>query len=323
MRASEPFLELEAGKNVSRHLQTSFTASRKALTNCTQPGLFALTFDDAPTDNFERMLDVLKEHHVPATLFVIGDKLRDPESVALLKRAEKEGHLIENHSWDHPHLSKLSDDEIRHEIERTEQIFHEQLGHGSRFMRAPYGDVGNLIPIAAEYKLTVVECCERAPPVAAKVRPPPPTTSAATPATSATSAASATTTATPILVAWVASWHEGGKPKFENFYVSEHGFHKAKVLAEEHRLEMERSGRASVRKPAEHQSGVRGVNYMQRNHAWRAEWQEAGEKKGKTFSVKELGFEKAKQMAIAHRRAMESRHYTFVGKGSSRAARRR
>jgi len=156
MRASEPFLELEAGKNVSRHLQTSFTASRKALTNCTQPGLFALTFDDAPTDNFERMLDVLKEHHVPATLFVIGDKLRDPESVALLKRAEKEGHLIENHSWDHPHLSKLSDDEIRHEIERTEQIFHEQLGHGSRFMRAPYGDVGNLIPIAAEYKLTVV-----------------------------------------------------------------------------------------------------------------------------------------------------------------------
>ncbi|CEL93430.1 unnamed protein product [Vitrella brassicaformis CCMP3155] len=151
-----------SGKNVtlSRHLQTSLTASREAshegLTNCKQPGLFALTFDDAPTDNFERMLDVLKDHHVRATLFVVGEYLRDPESVSLLKRAEEEGHVIENHSWDHSRLSELSDDEIRRQIERTEKIFHEQLGHGSRYIRAPYGDCGNLIPIADEYELTVV-----------------------------------------------------------------------------------------------------------------------------------------------------------------------
>mmetsp|Transcript_20537 Transcript_20537/g.50007 ORF Transcript_20537/g.50007 Transcript_20537/m.50007 type:complete len:87 (-) Transcript_20537:371-631(-) len=86
---------------------------------------------------------------------------------------------------------------------------------------------------------------------------------------------------------------------------------------------MERSGRATVRKPVEHQSGVRGVHYDKSKHRWQAQWYEAGEKKAKPFSIKELGFEKAKQMAIAHRRAMESRHYTFVGKGSSRAARRR
>ena len=54
-------------------------------------GLFALTFDDAPTDNFERMLDILKEHHVRTTLFVVGEYLRDPESVSLVKRAEEEG----------------------------------------------------------------------------------------------------------------------------------------------------------------------------------------------------------------------------------------
>jgi len=122
----------------------------------------------------------------------------------------------------------------------------------------------------------------------------------------------------------VASWWEkaDGRHKHKTFYVKEHG-DNAKARAEEHRLEMERSGRAAVRKTAEHQSGVRGVNYMQRNHAWVAQWREDGEKKAKYFSIKELGFEKAKQMAIAHRRAMESRHYTFVGKGSSRAARRR
>ncbi|CEM34273.1 unnamed protein product [Vitrella brassicaformis CCMP3155] len=86
---------------------------------------------------------------------------------------------------------------------------------------------------------------------------------------------------------------------------------------------MERCRRASVQKPAEHQSGVRGVTYDKSTNSWRAKWRDDGENMAKTFSIKELGFEKAKQMAIAHRRAVESRHYTFVGKGSSRAARRR
>jgi len=120
----------------------------------------------------------------------------------------------------------------------------------------------------------------------------------------------------------VASWWEkaDGRHKHKTFYVKEHG-DNAKARAEEHRLEMERSARASVQKPAEHQSGVRGVTYDKKDHAWVAEWQEDGKKRKKSFSRNKYGDDEALQRAIDHRRAMESRHYTFVGKSSSRAAR--
>ncbi|CEM07899.1 unnamed protein product [Vitrella brassicaformis CCMP3155] len=99
--------------------------------------------------------------------------------------------------------------------------------------------------------------------------------------------------------AWVASWWEkaDGRHKHKTFYVKEHG-DKAKALAEEHRLEMVATGRAAVQKPAEHQCGVRGVTYDKSTNSWRAKWKEGGD-------------EEAKQMAIAHRRAMERLHYRF------------
>ncbi|CEM17379.1 unnamed protein product [Vitrella brassicaformis CCMP3155] len=116
--------------------------------------------------------------------------------------------------------------------------------------------------------------------------------------------------------AWVAKWSEKGdlKQKFKYFYVSDHGFDKAKTLAEEHRREMERTGRAVVKKRSEHQSGVKGVSYDKGSNSWIASWYEGGKRKFKPFSVRELGYEGAKQAAIAHRRAMEERHYTFKDK---------
>ncbi|CEL92995.1 unnamed protein product [Vitrella brassicaformis CCMP3155] len=118
---------------------------------------------------------------------------------------------------------------------------------------------------------------------------------------------------------WQASWYSKNDGKRENkyFYVKEHGFHKAKALAEQHRLEMERSGQASVRKRCEHQSGVRGVSYNKSGNSWVASWQVGGRKKTKHFSVAELGYEEAKQAAIAHRREMEQRHHTSEGGATS------
>ncbi|CEM19193.1 unnamed protein product [Vitrella brassicaformis CCMP3155] len=115
---------------------------------------------------------------------------------------------------------------------------------------------------------------------------------------------------------WRASWHERGDPKmkWKNFSVKDHGFDGAKALAEEHRRELERTGRAAVKKPSENQSGVKGVYYDKGSNSWVAQWRESGKQKKKPFSVRELGYEGAKQAAIAHRRAMEGRHYTFKDK---------
>ncbi|CEM06613.1 unnamed protein product [Vitrella brassicaformis CCMP3155] len=115
--------------------------------------------------------------------------------------------------------------------------------------------------------------------------------------------------------AWQAQWSEksSGKRERKRFYVKEHGYDKAKALAERHRLEMERTGQASLQKRSKHQSGVRGVHYAKATNLWIACWHVGGRKQRKSFSVAELGYEGAKNAAINHRCAMLQRHYTSEG----------
>ncbi|CEM01930.1 unnamed protein product [Vitrella brassicaformis CCMP3155] len=119
--------------------------------------------------------------------------------------------------------------------------------------------------------------------------------------------------------AWQSGWYEKGDPnkKSKYFYVKEHGFDRAKALAEEHRREMERTGCASVRKLSKHQSGVKGVYYEKRSNAWVANWYEDGRQREKRFSARQLGYEGAKQAAISHRRKMEKRHHEYRVAASS------
>ncbi|CEL99830.1 unnamed protein product [Vitrella brassicaformis CCMP3155] len=116
--------------------------------------------------------------------------------------------------------------------------------------------------------------------------------------------------------AWAAHWRStrDGKQERKCFYVRDHGFHKAKALAEQHRLKMERTGQAAIKHRSEHQSGVRGVTYNKKVNSWLAFWQEGGSRKSKHFMVESLGFEGAKEAAIAHRRRkMERLHTSEAG----------
>ncbi|CEM11172.1 unnamed protein product [Vitrella brassicaformis CCMP3155] len=109
--------------------------------------------------------------------------------------------------------------------------------------------------------------------------------------------------------AWVASWYEreGHKQlrKFKRFNVKEHGFPKAKALAEEHRRRMDRIAQTGVAKHSEHKSGVRGVHFNQKDNSWVATLEKGRMKKTKAFPVLQFCYEGAKQAAIAHRQAME------------------
>lgn len=59
-----------------------------------------LTFDDGPDPiGTAAVLDVLRDRQVPATFFLIGNKIR--HHIDLIERIKREGHAIGNHSWDH------------------------------------------------------------------------------------------------------------------------------------------------------------------------------------------------------------------------------
>ena len=80
------------------------------------PGVVALTFDDGPDPTWTpRILAVLRREHVPATFFVIGQQAeRYPR---LLREEVEDGHVIGDHTYSHPDLSKTPDWRSRLEID--------------------------------------------------------------------------------------------------------------------------------------------------------------------------------------------------------------
>lgn len=102
--------------------------------------MLALTFDDVPDPRFTpQLLDVLRKYHVKATFFVVGSRAeKHPELVA---RIIREGHVIGNHSYNHPEFGKLGMNEFRIQIIRTENIISALAGYKPRLIRPPYGDI--------------------------------------------------------------------------------------------------------------------------------------------------------------------------------------
>jgi peptidoglycan/xylan/chitin deacetylase (PgdA/CDA1 family) len=100
----------------------------------------ALTFDDGPNQKLTpRLLDLLAEHHIHATFFVVGENAAEyPE---ILQRAVREGHEIGNHTWSHPNLAKMSDENVRSQIKRTEEAITNAIGSRPTLFRPPYGSV--------------------------------------------------------------------------------------------------------------------------------------------------------------------------------------
>jgi peptidoglycan/xylan/chitin deacetylase (PgdA/CDA1 family) len=63
-------------------------------------GTVYLTFDDFPSQDLDdRLLDVLRAQRVPATFFCIGSRVQQHRDV--VRRAVREGHSLQVHSWDH------------------------------------------------------------------------------------------------------------------------------------------------------------------------------------------------------------------------------
>jgi peptidoglycan-N-acetylmuramic acid deacetylase len=79
-----------------------------------------LTFDNGYENGYTvPILDILKEKKVPAVFFVTGHYVRDqPE---LLKRMVNEGHLVGNHSWSHPDMTRISVNQIKNELDKVKQ----------------------------------------------------------------------------------------------------------------------------------------------------------------------------------------------------------
>jgi peptidoglycan-N-acetylglucosamine deacetylase len=98
----------------------------------------ALTFDDGPSVWTDPIVDQLERHGGHGTFFVIGDAIDGDEQLATLQRLVDGEHEVGNHTWSHPDLRTLADDDIRDEMLRTGARIEEVLGVKPGYWRAPF-----------------------------------------------------------------------------------------------------------------------------------------------------------------------------------------
>jgi len=99
-----------------------------------------ITFDAGfENGNTGQILDALKKHGVKATFFLVGNYLEtQPE---LVKRMVEEGHIVGNHTYSHPDMSKIGDrDSFSAELQKNEELYRTVTGQEMpKLYRPPQG----------------------------------------------------------------------------------------------------------------------------------------------------------------------------------------
>jgi Polysaccharide deacetylase len=114
--------------------------------SCSVSGVMALTFDDGPSIYTGHILDVLKEHNMKATFFIIGKYISSNH--ATIQRIVDEGHQIGAHTYSHTPLESSPNpyqEMLNWEIALVRENFTGVLANSviPNYMRAPHGVLTN------------------------------------------------------------------------------------------------------------------------------------------------------------------------------------
>lgn len=140
--------EIEVNNNViienTKVLDTSieYDILNQNIINPKQP-MIALTFDDGPNHNTNRILDILEKYNVKATFFILGSNIKNNEDT--IKRMFNMGMEIGNHMYSHKLLTKLTNEEILTEINYVDNAIYNITNTYPTLLRPSYGTINNRI----------------------------------------------------------------------------------------------------------------------------------------------------------------------------------
>lgn len=98
----------------------------------------ALTFDDVPDSLFAPiMLEIFTHYQVKATFFCLGKCVH--QNPAILADLVREGHVVGNHTYDHVDITKISPEQVREQLQRTEDEIYRIAGVKTALFRPPFG----------------------------------------------------------------------------------------------------------------------------------------------------------------------------------------
>ena len=107
--------------------------------------LVSLTFDDGPNTSITpQVLDLLEEHGIVASFFLIAASITE-ESAKVALRAFEMGCEINNHTVRHEFMGKMTPEQIRREVDPCTEAILRITGTPPRFFRPPYIDVSKTL----------------------------------------------------------------------------------------------------------------------------------------------------------------------------------
>ncbi|TBU47379.1 hypothetical protein BD309DRAFT_978310 [Dichomitus squalens] len=115
---------------------------------CPDKMTWGLTYDDGPALYTGDLLAYLDSADLKATFFVVGS--RAISYPALLQQEYMAQHQIAVHTWSHPQMTTLTNEEIIAELGWSKKIIKDVLGVTPTFWRPPYGDVDNRVRAIAK-----------------------------------------------------------------------------------------------------------------------------------------------------------------------------
>ncbi|KAL0576578.1 chitin deacetylase [Marasmius crinis-equi] len=125
------------------------------ISDCPNKNTWGLTFDDGPGFYTPNLLEYLDSTQLHATFFVVGSRcVSNPHALQL---EYMRGHQISVHTWSHPSLTTLTNDEIIAELGWSRKVIKDILGVTPNTMRPPFGDIDDRVrAIARAMNLTPV-----------------------------------------------------------------------------------------------------------------------------------------------------------------------
>lgn len=98
-----------------------------------------ITFDDGPSVYTSQVLKVLSQYRVHATFFEVGQMVAAHPSLTSL--VYRQGNSVQNHTWSHPDLRKLTAAQIAYQVSATDRQIRAHTGYLPCCLRPPYGAV--------------------------------------------------------------------------------------------------------------------------------------------------------------------------------------
>ncbi|KAI8607959.1 hypothetical protein BC830DRAFT_1157346 [Chytriomyces sp. MP71] len=109
--------------------------------------VWGASFDDGPSENTHVVLDYFQTVNMKTTFWVIGLQVLDYPDV--LVNTTKANHQIGLHTWSHPDLTTLSQDQVVAELVYSAKAVYDVTGLVPRFFRPPYGAINDNVRKAA------------------------------------------------------------------------------------------------------------------------------------------------------------------------------